>query len=53
MMTFVLSFLSTFSRAAEKNSALSPSLMSPSTYRMVKFSECFFSTINRASKSKD
>src|SRR3982074_500262 len=48
MMTLVLSFFSTISSAAEKNSALSPSLISPSTYRMVKFSVCFFSTINRA-----
>src|SRR3954452_19222034 len=45
MMTFVLSFFSTFSSAAEKNSALSPSLISPSTYRIVKLSVCFFSTI--------
>src|SRR5690349_16963241 len=46
MMTFVLSFLRTFSSAAEKNSALSPSLISPSIYRIVKLSVCFFSTIN-------
>src|SRR6185369_1955499 len=45
MMTFVLSFFSTFSSAEEKNSALSPSLMRPSTYRTVKLSVCFFSTI--------
>src|SRR5262249_55581719 len=45
MITFVLSFLSTFSSAAEKNSALSPSLIRPSTYRIVKLSVCFFSTI--------
>src|SRR5450759_2991389 len=49
MITFVLSFLSTFSSAEEKNSALSPSLMSPSTYRIVKLSRCFFSTIKGAS----
>src|SRR5436853_7347927 len=45
MMTLVLSFLRTFSSAAEKNSALSPSLIRPSTYRTVKLSVCFFSTI--------
>ena len=49
MITFVLSFFSTFSSAEEKNSALSPSLMSPSTYRIVKLSRCFFSTITNSS----
>src|ERR1700756_3429595 len=49
MITFVLSFFSTFSSAAEKNSALSPSLIRPSTQRIVKFSVCFFSTIKTGS----